>query len=312
MLKISAEMYSVDITEECYRKPGYRTGYQLENIRNDLTNYDRHHFYLGKELPYVIDDIGADIDFAILDTAHYLPGEILDFLCVLPYMSEGATVVLHDVTLNLYDGQQGFATKILLDVVRGVKYWNYGNDLVETNIAAFSIDEETKRTIINVFSSLTCTWAYMPEVSSLGAYNDIYKKYYETECVNLWQLIVNSQMKLLNMNKRPWDETRQLLQAFEKYGEVYSYGTGERGKALSAFLATRSRYVEGYCISDNYSSDEANIVNDKIKTISAIDKANACVILATSVNECFWNLASWGGNMMVLSDNMWGVIFDEY
>ena len=33
-----------------------------------------HEFYLGNYLPQVINKIGGDIDFVILDTVHSLPG----------------------------------------------------------------------------------------------------------------------------------------------------------------------------------------------------------------------------------------------
>ena len=46
--------------------------------------------------PDVIDEIGSDIDFLILDTLHIVPGEILDFLVCLPYLTKDAIVVLHD------------------------------------------------------------------------------------------------------------------------------------------------------------------------------------------------------------------------
>lgn len=40
----------------------------------------KHQFLLGKAIPFVLERIGKDIDFLILDTAHCLPGELLDFI----------------------------------------------------------------------------------------------------------------------------------------------------------------------------------------------------------------------------------------
>ena len=78
-------MYSVDINEECYKRDGKQTGFQLNEIREHLPNIENHKFLLGKELPCVIEQIGSNIDFLVLDTVHIMLGEFLDFLCALPF-----------------------------------------------------------------------------------------------------------------------------------------------------------------------------------------------------------------------------------
>ena len=94
------EMYSVDLNENLYRNDNYKTGYVLSDLSSYLRNLDKHHLLTGGILPEFIYEIGSDIDFVILDTVHRLPGEILDFLCVLPFLSENAVVVLHDITMG--------------------------------------------------------------------------------------------------------------------------------------------------------------------------------------------------------------------
>lgn len=42
-----AEMFSIDVNEECYRKKGKSSGYQLGEVKEYLSNYDKHKFYLG-------------------------------------------------------------------------------------------------------------------------------------------------------------------------------------------------------------------------------------------------------------------------
>ena len=41
--------------------------------------------------------IGDNIDMLLFDTAHFEPGEILDFLIVLPFLKEEAIVIFHDI-----------------------------------------------------------------------------------------------------------------------------------------------------------------------------------------------------------------------
>lgn len=186
-----AKMYSVDISKECYRRKGRESGFQLEEVKEYLTNYKNHQFYLGKVLPKVIEEIGGGIDFAILDTVHALPGEVLDFLCLLPYLKKDAIVVLHDVTLNLSRSEKAFATKILFDTVHADKYYDYKHQIL--NIAAFQITEDTLPAIANVFSSLSVSWAYLPNLSDIMAYRDKYREFYEQECIDLFDIFLDAQ-----------------------------------------------------------------------------------------------------------------------
>ena len=100
-------------------------------------------------------------------------------------MKEGAMVVMHDTAFHLLGNHNmAYATKILLDSVSGVKYYDYSSDTI--NIGAFVITDETKRNIANVFSSLSITWTYEPSFANILLYRDWYKKYYDEECITLF------------------------------------------------------------------------------------------------------------------------------
>ena len=45
--------------------------------------------------------LAFDIDFIIIDTVHFMPGEFLTFLTALPQLKDGCIVVLHDIHLNM-------------------------------------------------------------------------------------------------------------------------------------------------------------------------------------------------------------------
>lgn len=189
-----AQMHSVDKSVECYRKKGKKSGYQLEEVKEYLDNYHNHNFYLGKILPDFIEEIGGGIDFCILDTTHAMPGEVLDFLTILPYLKDGSVVVLHDVGLNLSGrNANAFATKILLDSVYGHKYYNYKDDI--HNIAAFIVDESTRKYIANVFSALSITWAYVPQEEELISYRKCFEKHFDEECVELYMLFLKKNVE---------------------------------------------------------------------------------------------------------------------
>ena len=200
-----AHMYSCDLNEECYRKKGKRTGYQLEEVKECLSNYSNHKFCLGGVLPQFIDEIGPGIDFCILDTAHSMPGEILDFLCALPYLKDGAIVVLHDVANNLLGKYpRAYATKVLLDSVYAEKYYNYDSGI--NNIAAFMVRKETREYIANVFSALSITWTYEPSIAEIMLYRDSYKNHYDSECIKLfdvfWELNHKKISELMSLNSK--------------------------------------------------------------------------------------------------------------
>lgn len=138
-------------------------------------------------MPQFISKIGNEIDFCVLDTVHSMPGEILDFLCVLPYLKDGAVVVLHDITNNLLGRyQSAYATKVLLDSVQGHKYYNFKDGIY--NIGAFIIDKTTRENIANVFSSLSVTWTYEPTIQQIMQYRDEYKNNYDDECIELFDI----------------------------------------------------------------------------------------------------------------------------
>ena len=154
----------------------------------------KHEFHLGKYLPQVIDEIGDKIDFVILDTVHLFPGEVLDFPVILPYLYDGAIVVLHDITLNqgALPWNDAFATATLLSVVTSKEKFLNSDDDNKTlpfcypNIAAFKVSRVTHRHIEDAFLSLMLNWHYMPSNTELEIYRAFYKKHYPTHLVDIF------------------------------------------------------------------------------------------------------------------------------
>ena len=193
------EMHSVDISKQCYsfkqKSTGYMAVFAKENnllITPHSTLCGTHEFHLGKYLPQVIDEIGGEIDFVILDTVHYTPGELLDFPIMLPYLRDNAVVVLHDISLNQMNHPlhtpNAHATGLLFSaVVAKEKFLNC--DPVSKkypNIGAFSVDEQTREHIENVFMALTLTWHYLPKEEEINIYREFYAKHYPAELVEIF------------------------------------------------------------------------------------------------------------------------------
>ncbi len=189
------EMHSIDVAENFYRdktKPsGFMAAFAKEKIFDNLRG--THEFHLGKFLPQIIDDIGSDIDFVILDTLHSMPGEGLDFLAVLPYLKIGSVVVLHDVSLNQARAQNfnSHATTALFGAVTANKFLNFVPDngnrpYAYPNIAAFQVTEQTVECIENVFLTMVLRWAYRPSDGEIKLYLNHYLRYYPPELCKIF------------------------------------------------------------------------------------------------------------------------------
>lgn len=244
---LSCEMYSVDLSEVYYRNPTKPCGYLINEI--DPSERKFHRLFTGKVLPERLEDIGEEIDFLILDTAHMLPGETLDFLAALPFLKENAVVVLHDIALHhLADARKCLATDLLFNVVTADKFLN--NDEEFPNIAAFRVNEDTKKYILDVFYSLTLPWEYIPDERQLAIYSKIYSDYYGKEAMALWEKVcrisIKSFQKQKNRVQNFWNKIGKV-----KDSSVFIYGAGRNGKRIANTLNQSGVQIRGFIISDD-------------------------------------------------------------
>lgn len=153
LLDIDTEVHSIDLSTRFYRDKNKETGYLARESIQLLNKKVRHSLHTGSISVDFVEQIGKGIDFLILDTAHMMPGEILDFLACLPYLKEGAVVVLHDI-ISYHNGvSTAFATQLLLDTVKADKLVGVDQDYMFTypNIGAFTITKDTVKHIEDVF-----------------------------------------------------------------------------------------------------------------------------------------------------------------
>ena len=66
-------------------------------------------------------------DFVFLDTAHSAPGEILNFIEILPFLNENAILVLHDILWHFYSKIKCYPSNVYLYPVI------YGNKVLLKN-----------------------------------------------------------------------------------------------------------------------------------------------------------------------------------
>ena len=250
-----------------------------------MPNIENHKFLLGKELPCVIEQIGSNIDFLVLDTVHIMPGEFLDFLCALPFLADGAIVVLHDVSEHCrVNSPYGYCTRLLLCSVTAEKYYNLDeSDDIRFffNIAAFKIDQATRNEIENVISALSVTWQYMPPESMIENYYAVYRKYYTEKQLLLIQNIVRRYRYIEEFA----GARKAFLKRLECYDNIYIYGAGYNGKKLQKYLKRKGYDVSGYVVSDDHYAKEAGKYGEQIHRISDIENLDKTVCLISILDE---------------------------
>ena len=190
LLNIShqVEMFSIDILEKFYKDNTKDTGFLAAKISEEVNSKGniKHKFFLGKILPEIIDSVGDEIDFVILDTVHAIPGELLDFPVLLRYLSKDAIFVLHDIGCHI-ERPACISNQVLWDSVVGEKIIMCDDsNTIYPNIGAIKINNDTYKYIDSVFHALTLPWQYIPSKEQLQIYELFYKQNYNDECNSIF------------------------------------------------------------------------------------------------------------------------------
>lgn len=247
------KLHSIDFSKQFYRHPKYKSGFLSEVADGILFSNNAevyHKIYLGDIACKYKTKIG-ELDFLILDTMHSLPGEILDFLTLLPQIKNGGVVVLHDISLNFlyFKGKNCIATNLLFSNVNAEKYINlneYNNSW--SNIGAFIVDENTRSDIMNMFLSLFITWNYVPDLNQLKAYRDEVNSVYNQEYVMIFDEAVR-----LNKERIEHELSHEWIFPFNEVrkGEnIVLVGYGMVGKVFEIQIE-KINYCKIVCIADN-------------------------------------------------------------
>lgn len=264
-LGIEAEMFSVDISKQYYRDQSYPCGYRAEKIIENA-KYVKHRFLLGRPIPYVIEQIGAGIDFLVLDTAHVLPGELFDFITVLPFLKEGCIVVMHDVNAGHYHGNiRKIATCLLYNSISSKDKYRMddvsSNMFSFSNIAAFAVDSLTRENIEDVVSLLLVPWSYLFSEADKKQYLKIIDLFYNDEIASVIRrcFLLQDNFIMKQMITRGGDDTRRIysfIECWRKSKCVYIYGAGHWARKYISFAKEYSLPLDGCVVTDGHKTDE--------------------------------------------------------
>ena len=196
-----ASLASIDYNEWHYRIKDKKTGFYVDNYPDLKKKWT---LKTGGMALNFLDELsgGEKFDFCLIDTVHSVPGEILDLLQVLPYLKEGAIVVLHDTNLQIeavnYPHKRNYhVNNLLMSTIRGEKLIpfikpyksKYGYFL--NNIGAVKLSGENF--IYELFNLLATKWGYIPNSWDLELLTGFYEKQYGKYWAKYFENVITAQ-----------------------------------------------------------------------------------------------------------------------
>lgn len=177
-------LYSIDYSKKYYRDESKDVGWLVNEKFSNLSE-NKWKLYTGGTIAKFIEEIGENIDFCLLDAAHQFPGELLDFLVILPYLKKNAIIVIHDTLIHTfrklyYDG--GSVCGILFASLKGKKFVASEN-IIEDSIGAVILDDDILNRIYDYFYLLTLKWAYQYKTIDIENIKNIFYKNYGIKAV---------------------------------------------------------------------------------------------------------------------------------
>ncbi|MDL2259342.1 class I SAM-dependent methyltransferase [Deltaproteobacteria bacterium OttesenSCG-928-K17] len=155
-----ARVCSVDIMyHRLSKSPPVDIGYLVDQVFPELPE-DRWQLHLGRCLEQFADELPHKFDFVILDTAHTPPGEMLDFLSILPYTADQCVFVVHDINLDVFHNLAGspiYASgvdcsgRLLMAAVKAEKIRLRGaGEMFSDEISQFLLKSSKTRSVPNI------------------------------------------------------------------------------------------------------------------------------------------------------------------
>jgi len=192
----NSHLYSIDLSTH------YLIGSCVKTLAPKLLN--KWSLYKGYTASKFLNQIGGGIDMAFLDTSHYEPGEILDFLIILPFLNKGAVVVIHDIgnqmtTKKKKSYRREFAPYLIFNIIKGKKFIPSGKGILTKDIGAIKLEKNQAKYVHDYFRALGGQWEYLPEEKDLNSIKKLFKKYYDKEClIMLEEAILSNRILLRN------------------------------------------------------------------------------------------------------------------
>lgn len=195
------KLYSIDSMKQFYRDPSLPVGHQA------LSKYkmrdDRWSMISGKDPAQAMPEINVKFDFCIIDTYHHHPVEVLNYISVLPWLNEGAVVVMHDTTVFEWRTKatflRMFSPRLLLSAVCVNKLIPElpSGDMTASNIAAWQITSDSITYCQNLFDVLYMPWEVNVDQKTVDAIRGIVNKWYPQKYLKMFDEAIEINRKML-------------------------------------------------------------------------------------------------------------------
>ena len=200
-----AMLYSCDLETKDYINNNLEIGHIVKDYLPNLTN--KWKLFTGNTTSAFIEEIGGDIDFVIIDTAHVMPGEVLTLIEILPFLKKNAIISLDDIHFQQREknyNQQYFypCNNLLISVLRGKKIIyqiNKNKPFQITKLGAVILDDNQEIYFFEYFYLLTNVWSYMPKKFEIDCARIIIKKYYSPFLLSIYDKAVELNYKRLKI-----------------------------------------------------------------------------------------------------------------
>ena len=200
-------LYSCDLEKKVYVDNEKDVGYIAKNNFPELLN--KWKLYTGNTTAAFIEEIGGDIELVFIDTAHVMPGEVLNIIEILPFLKDNAVIAFDDIDHHVNPNLIKIpffhsCNNILFSVLRGEKIMfnkRKNNTLFEfSKQGAVILQKNQERYYFEYFFLLTNNWSYMPNTFELITIRELVKKYYSSYLLSIFDKAVERNYYQLKQN----------------------------------------------------------------------------------------------------------------
>lgn len=234
-------LYSIDNSVKYNWNSKVSTGYCAKLKYSELLDKSWH-LMLGQDPSAVMEKLDCKFDFCVIDTSHLHPTETLNFISVLPFLNDGAVVVLHDTTMYAHQVEYSylryFAPRFLFSAVCAEKYVpkviGWTGEI--PNIAAFQVNSNTRKYCRNLFDELYLPWKIEVPDDAMTSMRTLVSKYYGDEMLACFDEAVKMNRSLLLDD---YFGTMNFLKQYERMNpDTVFYGAGAEMRKLLRILDT--------------------------------------------------------------------------
>ena len=192
----NSHLYSIDLDSNEY--VGSCVKNHFPNLLKKWT------LFKGDVAAQFMHKIGKNIDLAMIDTSHFEPGEILDFIMILPFLKEEAVVIYdidHQITHSKgKDMRYEWAPYLIFNIIRGEKYSPSGKGIFNKDVGAIKLEKNQKKYIHDYCRALGGQWQYFPKEENIKTIKNFFRRHHDNFCYNVLKESIEFNRKFVKDN----------------------------------------------------------------------------------------------------------------